>query len=112
MDFGATDHVTGELEKMTIRDKYIGNEHVHTANGAGMEISHVDHSILHYPTSKIHLNNILHVPTSNKNLISIHRLTHDGNAFLQFHPDYFFIKEQGTKRTLLRGRCEDGLSIL
>lgn len=37
------------------------------------------------------------------------RLARDNNAFLEFHPDQFFIKEQGTKRTLLRGTCEGGL---
>jgi hypothetical protein len=49
MDTGATDHITGELEKLTIHDKYIGNEQVHVANGVGMEIGHVGHNILHSP---------------------------------------------------------------
>ncbi|XP_021317484.1 bromodomain and WD repeat-containing protein 3-like [Sorghum bicolor] len=35
MDTGATDHVTGELEKLTMRDKYNGHEQVHTASGSG-----------------------------------------------------------------------------
>ena len=71
MDTGATDHITGDLEKMTIRDKYTGNEQVHAANGAGMDISHVGHSTLHSPCSQIHLNNILHVPQSSKSLVSV-----------------------------------------
>lgn len=49
MDSGATDHITSDLEKLTIRDKYHGGEHVHAANGSGMEISHVGHSTLHSP---------------------------------------------------------------
>ena len=35
-DTGATDHITGELDKLTVRDKYQGNDQVHTASGAGM----------------------------------------------------------------------------
>jgi serine/threonine protein kinase len=62
MDSRATDHVTGELEKLAARDKYGGHEQVHTASGSGMDICHVGSSILHSPNnSTIHLNNILHV---------------------------------------------------
>jgi len=46
MDSGAIDHITSELEKLTVRDKYHGNEQVHAANGSGMEINHVGHRIL------------------------------------------------------------------
>ena len=31
MDSGTTNNITGELEKLTIRDKYAGGEQVHTA---------------------------------------------------------------------------------
>ena len=93
MDSGATDHITGELEKLTVRNKYHGGDHVHAANGTGMEISNVGHSTLHSPSSKIHLRNVLHVPSASKNLVSVNRLTHDNNVFLEFHPDHFLIKE-------------------
>jgi hypothetical protein len=49
MDSGAIDHITFDLEKLTIRDKYHGSEHVHAANGLGMEISHVGHIVLCNP---------------------------------------------------------------
>jgi hypothetical protein len=48
---GATDHITGELQKLTIHNKYTGNEQVHAANGVGMVIGYVGHSILHSPHS-------------------------------------------------------------
>ena len=105
MDTGATDHITGDLEKLTIRDRYNGNEQVHAAS---MGICHVGHSFLQSPYSQIHLKNILHVPQTNKSLVSVHRLARDNNAFLEFHPNHFFLKEQGTKRTLLQGRSEGG----
>lgn len=37
VDSGATDHITGELEKVTMREKYRGQDQVHTANGEGHE---------------------------------------------------------------------------
>lgn len=35
IDTGATDHITGELDRLTTRDKYQGNDQVYTANGGG-----------------------------------------------------------------------------
>ncbi|KAK1650913.1 hypothetical protein QYE76_068718 [Lolium multiflorum] len=34
LDTGASDHVTGELDKLTTRDSYHGHEQIHTASGA------------------------------------------------------------------------------
>ena len=108
MDTGATDHITSDMERLTVRDKYHGADQVHAANGSGMEITHVDHSLLRSPISNINLKNILHVPKANKNLLSVYRLTNDNGVFLEFHPNHLSIKEE-TRRTLLRGRCEGGL---
>ena len=93
VDSGATDHITGELEKLSFHDRYRGGEQVHTASGAGMKIDHIGHSILQSPVRDIHLNNVLHVPSANKSLLSIHRLVKDNNAFLELHPNHFSIKE-------------------
>lgn len=35
LDSGATDHITGELEKLTAHDRYNGNDQIRAANGAG-----------------------------------------------------------------------------
>lgn len=37
MDSGATNHITRELEKVTMREKYRGQDHIHTASGEGNE---------------------------------------------------------------------------
>jgi histone deacetylase 1/2 len=105
----ATDHITSELDRLSFCDKYHGGDRVHAANGSGMEISHVGHSIVQSPSHKIHLCNVLHVPDASKHLVSVNRLTRDNNVFVEFHPDHFSIKEAVTKRTLLRGRAEGGL---
>jgi hypothetical protein len=44
-----------------------------------------------------------------KNLISIHKLAVDNDAYLEFHLDLFFIKDEATKSTILEGRCHKGL---
>ena len=92
-----------------MHDRYHGGEQVHAANGSGMEICHIGHSTLHSRTRDIHLNNILHVPSAHKNLLSVNRIAKDNNAFLEFHPNHFSVKELEMRKTLLTGRCEGGL---
>jgi hypothetical protein len=55
MDTDATDHITGELEKLTTHDKYLGGDQVHTASGSGMEIQHIVHGVLRSLTRDLHL---------------------------------------------------------
>jgi hypothetical protein len=108
-DTAATDHITNELDKLVVHDKYNGNDQIRTANGAGMNINHIGHAVVSTPNRNLHLNNVHHVPHSKKNLVSVHRLATDNNAFLEFHPNFFLIKDQATRRTLLEGKCEGGL---
>jgi histone deacetylase 1/2 len=109
MDTGATDHITSELDKLSVCDKYHGGEQVHTASGSGMEISHIGHDILRSPNTNLQLKHILHVPSASKNLLSVNRIARDNDVFLEFHPDCFLVKEQSTRKTILKGRCEHGL---
>jgi len=101
--------VTSELDRLTVQEKYTGNDKIRTANGAGMNINHIGNAIVRTPHRDLHLNNVLHVPQAKKNLVSVHRLTKDNKVFLEFHPNFFLIKDQVTRKTLLEGRCRDGL---
>jgi hypothetical protein len=65
-DLGSTDHIIGELDKLTARDKYLGNDQVHIASGSGMSIDQIGHSVIHTSTRDLSLNNILYVPQTNK----------------------------------------------
>jgi hypothetical protein len=109
LDSGATDHITGELEQLTMHERYNGNEQIRAANGAGMDIAHVGQSIIPTPTRPLHLHQVLHVPNAHKQLVSIHHFTLDNNTFIELHPHFFLIKDQVTKRVLLRGPCRGGL---
>ncbi|WVZ56301.1 hypothetical protein U9M48_006851 [Paspalum notatum var. saurae] len=85
---------------------YTSNDQIHRASGVGMHISHVGHSVLHTPDRSLCLNNILHVPRAANNLVSVHHFTSDNNAYLEFHPNFFLVKDEETKKTILRGRCQ------
>jgi histone deacetylase 1/2 len=108
-DSGATDHITGELEKLHVRYRYNGNEQIHTTSGSGMDIHHIGNSVIHTPSHDLHLNKIFHVPQATKSLISTSRLAHDNHAFVEYWPNYFFVKDRDTREVLLQGRFVDVL---
>jgi hypothetical protein len=103
MDFGATDHITGELEKLSIRNKYQGGDQIHTASGTCMDISFIGQTTFPTPSRNILLKDILYVPISKKILVSVHRLTSDNSIFLELHPTFFLVKDQQTRIILLKG---------
>jgi hypothetical protein len=109
MDFGATDHITGELEKLSIRNKYQGGDQIHTASGTCMDISFIGQTTFPTPSRNILLKDILYVPISKKILVSVHRLTSDNSIFLELHPTFFLVKDQQTRTILLKGWCIGGL---
>jgi hypothetical protein len=109
LDSGAMDHITGELERPTMHERYTDNDHIRAANGAGMNITHVGKSILPNPSRPLYLNNILHVSHAHKQLVSIHRFNLDNHTYIELHPFYFLIKDQATRKVLLRGPCRGDL---
>jgi hypothetical protein len=68
-DTGATDHIMGELEKLSIHEKYNGTDQIRTANGAGMNIKHIGHSTIHTSIRNLQLHKILHVPSTQKSCL-------------------------------------------
>lgn len=64
-DSGSTDHITSELERLSVRDKYSGHDQVHTTSGTCMEIDHIGHATFRTPHRDLALNNVLHVPSAN-----------------------------------------------
>jgi hypothetical protein len=104
-------HITGELNNLMDLDKYKGYDRVNTASGHGMSIFHVGHSIVRNPAQNFHLRNVLHVPDASKKILSVHRFTYDNRVFFEFHPFFFLIKDQVTRRIIHRGRIGIGVFV-
>jgi hypothetical protein len=109
MDTGATDHITSELERLHAHECYHGNDQIHAANGAGMNITHIGETIIPTHDQNLHLKDVLLVPEASKILISAHRFTNDNHAFIEIHPEFFCAKDKVTRMVLLDGPCKGGL---
>lgn len=80
-DTGATDHITSNVNNLTLRFDYHWSDRVSFGNGAGLRISHTGSSSISTPTARFHLSNILHVPHMAASLISVHRFASYNNQF-------------------------------
>jgi hypothetical protein len=95
MDTGATDHLTSDLDRLSVPERYHGKDQVQVANGAGLPISHIGHSIISGSNRPLVLKNVLHVPRISKQLLSIYKLVSQNDVFIEFHRHSFFCKGQG-----------------
>jgi hypothetical protein len=64
LNSGATDHIMGELGKLTMHERYNNADQIHAANGVGMDITHVGKSVITSPSRPLHLNHVLHMSLS------------------------------------------------
>ncbi|RVW20916.1 Retrovirus-related Pol polyprotein from transposon RE2 [Vitis vinifera] len=83
-DTGATHHLSQSVNPLSDVQPYMGND-------------------------KVIVGNVLHVPDIATNLISVSQFCADNNTFFEFHPRFFFVKDQVTKKILLQGSLEHGL---
>jgi hypothetical protein len=109
MDSGTNDHLTSDLDRLSLHERYTGKDNVQVANDSGLSISHIGHSLLPGSSRPLYLHNVLHVPGLSKHLLSAHKLAHDNNAFVELHPSFFCVKDQATRRLLLHGSSHNGL---
>ena len=111
-DSGATHHVTNNPQALIDPTVYQGTEQLQIRNGSGLYIHSTGSSSILSRSHPLKLQNILHVLDIKKNLLSIYRLTNDNYVYVEFHADHCIIKEEGTRRPLLKGTVRDGLYLL
>lgn len=109
-DSGATNHITHNLNNLTVGTEYTGSNQVQVRNGACLLISHFGHSSFKTSTNHVlYLNNLLHVPKITKNLISVSQFAKDNYVFFEFRPSFCCVKDRLTGKVLLKGTLHEGL---
>jgi hypothetical protein len=88
-DTGATYHITSDLDRLSLREKYHDLDTVQVGNGTGLQILHLGSCSINTDTRPLALNNVLHVPEISKHLLSVDKLARDNNIFFEFHPWHF-----------------------
>jgi hypothetical protein len=107
-DTGASHHVTSDQNQLNFQsEEYDGPDQIQVGNGTRLAIKNIGTSILSPPN--FILRNVLHVPKITKNLLSVQKFTLDNNAFMEFHPSCFFVKDRISGKILHKGPSKNGL---
>ena len=102
MDSSTTHHFTPDYNVLEGATPFGGQEQVTVGNGKSLTISHIGHAKLPaMHSSSLTLKHILHTPAISHNLLSVVKLCRDNKAFVEFHPNSFFVKDQATRKVLL-----------
>ena len=78
-------------------------------NGKSIGISHIGNVMISSPVKPIHLKHVLHTPQISKQLINITKLCYDNQAFVEFYPSHFLVKDQASGKIFLQGILKYGL---
>lgn len=60
----------------------------------------------------IKLDNVLFIPEFSCNLISVHKLTHDLDCTVAYHPNFCVIQDRATRKTIGSGDLLNGVYVL
>ncbi|KAL3530255.1 hypothetical protein ACH5RR_009577 [Cinchona calisaya] len=88
IDFGCSNHMTGDKRKLTNLTEYKGGRVVVTADNFRLPITHIGNVTIlpKYNSHQVELQHVYHVPGMKKNLLSVSQLTASDN-FVLFGPD-------------------------
>jgi hypothetical protein len=76
-------------------------------DGTSLHVAHIGSTTVSSPSRSLSLKETLYMPLIHKNLISVHKFTHDNNVVVEFHPFFYLVKDSTTGAVLMCGRCED-----
>ena len=93
LDSGTTHHFFPDLSMMEEAMAYPATNQVMVGNGKTLPISHICHSTLSTPHSPLSLRSILHTPQLSTNLLSVFKLCSNNNAYVEFHPHSYLVKD-------------------
>jgi len=109
LDSTASFNITSDLANLSIHSEYDGQDKVVLGDGTGLHVANISSTIVPSPSRSLSLKETLHVPLIHKNLILVHKFTHDNNVVVEFHPFFYLVKDPITGAVLMRSRCEDGV---
>ena len=108
-DTGCSNHVTPNLSQLSLMQQLIqGSETITIGNGQELPVTHIGNGELQTLTHHFRLGNILRVLDLASNLLSIHKLCLQNNAFWYFDAHKFLIQDLPTGKILYAGLSKDG----
>ena len=106
MDIGATNHITTDLNKLTLKTGYKNKEKL-VGNGNSLKICHIGSSTIssNFSSQPLYLNDILMCPQLQNFFLSISKFTKDNNV-VEFYDDCCLVKDKNTRKIFMHGNLK------
>ena len=108
-DSGASDHLTANLNNLSLQSQYKGPEQVTMGNGQSLPINHIGNGTLSTKYHNFILKNVLHVPRIAMNFLSVHKFCLNNNYSCHFDAHELKIQDIPMGRLLYKGLSENGV---
>lgn len=109
IDFGASEHITHNVELLHDKKEYINGAPVIIPNGNEIPVKGVGSSTL---PNGLQLNDVLHIPDFKCNLLSVSKITNDLQSTLTFWPGFCIMQDLLTRNLIGTGNNRDALYYL
>ena len=97
------------MSQLSLHQQPTTGEAVTLGNGQELPITHIGNGKLLIPFHHFNLNNILRVPQITSNLLLVHKLCLQNNAFSYFDVHQFSIQDLPTGKVLYKRLSKDGV---
>ena len=108
-DLGTSNHLTANLNNLSLQSQYKGPEQVIMGNGQSLPINHIGNGTLSTKYHNFILKNVLHVPRIAMNFLSVHKFCLDNNYSCHFDAHELKIQDIPMGRLLYKGLSENGV---
>ena len=109
---GTTDHLTANLNNLSLQSQYEGPEQVTMGGGQTLPINHIGNGTLHTKYHNFILKDVLHVPRIAMNLLSVHKFCLHNNCSCHFDANELKIQDIPMGRLLYRGLSENEVYLI
>ncbi|KAG6765992.1 hypothetical protein POTOM_030056 [Populus tomentosa] len=99
LDSAATNHVTADLQNLSLQSPYNGPDSILIGDGTGLSITHSGSTQINPFT----ISNVLCVPSIQKNLVSVSQFCKQHLTSIEFFSSHFSVKDLRTGQILLQG---------
>lgn len=103
LDSGASQHISTDLQNLSMDSEYDGTDEIAVGNGHKLPITHTGITALFSPSTTFLLRDVLCVSKMTCNLLSISQLCKINHVSVEFLPTGFLVKDLRTGTVLLQG---------
>lgn len=112
LDTDASNHITPDLNNLSLHTPYIGPVKVAVRRGQTLPIQHMGFGMISNPSFQLKLNEVFHVPQISANLLLVQQLTKGNDCIISFDANTYSVQDKQMNRVIYRGSSKNGVYSL